>query len=211
MTRRKILLIIILLSSFMSGASARVLPDGPARGRIRVGVEWGYTQTFFLARSYNFISDDGYRVYEKSVGFHWSANAQVTAQAGYILGRRSLVSLCAGYMGMGRDNRLIPLALRYTFYPRTVCNDGFFFYGQGGMAWHIHTTAGKTAALGVLGGGYRVRLSDTCNLDLLVGLKGLIDHPAIPDPARPGSIPEQNIRRNIAGYCALDFSVAVSF
>ena len=63
----------------------------------------------------------------------------------------------------------------------------------------------------MLGGGYRVRLSDTCNLDLLVGLKGLIDRPAIPDPARPGSIPEQNIRRNIAGYCALDFSVAVSF
>ena len=47
--------------------------------------------------------------------------------------------------------------------------------------------------------------------DVIPVLKGLIDRPAIPDPARPGSIPEQNIRRNIAGYCALDFSVAVSF
>ena len=211
MMRRKLLSIIILLSSFMSGASARVLPDGPVLNRLRVGVEWGYTQTFFLARSYNFISDDGYRVYDKSVGFHWRANAQITAQVGYILGERSLVSLCTGYMGMGKDNRLIPLALRYTFYPRAVYNDGFFLYGQGGVAWHIHTTAGKTAVLGVLGGGYRIRLTDTCNLDLLVGLKGLLDHPAIPDPARQGNIPEQNIRRNIAGYCALDFSVAVSF
>ena len=211
MMRRKLLSTIILLLSFATVAPARVLPGGPVFNRLRVGLEWGYTQTFFLARSYTYISDDGYRVYEKSVGFHWSANAQILAQAGYILGERSLVSLCAGYMGMGKDNRLLPLALRYTFFPRAVYNDGFFVYGQGGVAWHVHTTAGKTAVLGVLGGGYRVRLSDTCNLDLLVGLKGLIDRPAIPDPARPGSIPEQNIRRNIAGYCALDFSVAVSF
>ncbi len=211
MMRRKLLFIILLMSAFASSATARVLPDGPVFNRLRVGVEWGYTQTFFLARSYNFISDEGYRVYDKYIGFHWSSNAQITAQVGYILGERSLVSLCGGYMGMGRDNRLLPLAVRYTFYPRAVYNDGIFLYGQGGVAWHTHTTAGKTAILGVAGAGYRVRLSDTCNLDFLVGLKGLLDHPAIPDPGRSGNIPENNIRRNVAGYCALDFSVAISF
>ncbi len=47
MMGRKLLIIIILLSSFAASAPARVLPSGPPFNRFRVGVEWGYTQCLF--------------------------------------------------------------------------------------------------------------------------------------------------------------------
>ena len=211
MMGRKSLIIIILLSSFAASAPARVLPSGPPFNRFRVGVEWGYTQCLFGYRDYNFFSEEGYRVYDRSYGFHWASNAQLTLQVGYALGERHLVSLLGGYIGMGKDNRLIPVAARYTFFPRSLYEDGFFAYAQAGAAWHFYSMAGQTALLGAGGAGYRFRLSDDCSIDLLVGLKYLRDHPKLIDPDRGINVPEHNIRKNVAGYCALDISIAVSF
>ena len=135
MMRRKLLIIIILLSSFVSSVSAHVLPSGPPFNRFRFGVEWGYTQCFFGYRDYNFFSEEGYRVYDRSYGFHWAANAQLMLQVGYTLGERSIVSLLGGYIGMGQGNRLLPVAARYTFFPRSLYEDGFFAYAEAGAAW----------------------------------------------------------------------------
>ena len=211
MMRHKLLLIIVLLVSIAASASARVLPAEPPFNRLRFTAEWGYTQGFFLYRDYNFISEEGYRVYDRSYGFNWRPNAQLFAKVGYPVTDHSLLTLCGGYMGVGKDNRLFPIALRYTFFPHTYYEDGVFYFGQGGAALHVHTTAGQTALLAAAGAGYRFRLSYDCNLDLLVSLKYLHDHPALPDPEWPGNVPEDNIRKNVAGYCALDFAVSVSF
>lgn len=210
MMRRKLLLIIVLLSSLQVSSTAQVRAR-ESLPRVRFGVEWGYTQCFFLLRDYNFLSDEGYRVYDRTAGLYWRANAQIMGKIGYPLSDRSLLSLCGGYMGIGTDNRLFPFALRYSFHPRTYYDDGIFCFAQGGLALHVHTTAGQTALLAAAGGGYRFRLSYDCNLDLLVSLKYVHDHPALPDPEWPGNVPERNIRKNIAGYCALDFAVSVSF
>ena len=211
MMRRKLLLIILLLSSFLSSATAGNMTGKPPFNRIRLTVEWGYTQCVFLYRDYNFISDEGYRVYDHSRGFNWRPNAHFMARVGLPLSAHSVLSLCTGYIGVGKDNRLLPVTFRYDFYPHAFYEDGIFIFAQAGTAWHIHTTAGQMALLGTTGCGYRFRLSNDCALDLLMGLKYLRDHPALPDPERPGNVPEHNIRKNVAGYCALDISVAVSF
>lgn len=211
MMRRKLLIIILLLSSFLSSVSARVLPAEPPFNRLRFTAEWGYTQCAFLYRDYNFISEEGYRVFDRSHGFNWHANAHFAARLGYPLSARSVLSLEVGYMGVGKDNRLMPVTLRYDFHPHTFHEDGIFCFASGGTAWHIHTTAGQMALLATAGCGYRFRLCDDCALDLLVGLKYLRDHPALSDPERAGNVPEHNIRKNVAGYCALDISVAISF
>ncbi len=210
MKGRKLLLIIILLSSLQVSSFAQIRAR-ESLPRLRFGAEWGYTQCFFLLRDYNFVSDEGYRVYDRSYGFNWRPNAQLFAKVGYPVTDHSLLTLCGGYMGVGKDNRLFPIALRYTFFPHTYYEDGVFYFGQGGAALHVHTTAGQTALLAAAGAGYRFRLSYDCNLDLLVSLKYLHDHPALPDPEWPGNVPEDNIRKNVAGYCALDFAVSVSF
>ena len=176
-----------------------------------MGVEWGYTQGFFQSRNYNYISEEGYRIFEEDRAFRAFSNAQVLVQFGYRLSERTALALYSGYMGMGKNNRLLPLMLRLSVFPSTDNEDGLFVYGQGGVAWHVHTTAGRMAWLGSIGGGYRFRLAYNTNLDLLFGIKYLHDHPSIPNPEGPGNVPEHNIRMNNAGYCALDVSIAINF
>lgn len=211
MMRRKLLVILTLIVLVAPKAAGRTLPYQGFFDRFTVGLEWGYTQCFLLARDYNFISEEGYRIFEQQTGFNWHANAQLLLSVGHLIGEHSSLTLYSGYMGVGKDNRLIPLQLRYSFFPSQYRHDGPIAYAQGGVAWHIHTSAGRMGWLGGLGGGYRVRLSYDTYLDLLVGVKYLHDHPSIPNPEGPGNVPERNIRKNNAGYCALDISIALSF
>ncbi|MBR5723739.1 MAG: hypothetical protein IKX62_00010 [Bacteroidales bacterium] len=211
--RRKFLPFLLLL------AAAWALParaGGPLAGlldpdRYTFGVEWGYTQTFFLARSYNFFSEEGYRIFEDDKGFLFTPNATLLAHFGFHLNERVTLSLATGYFGVGENNRLLPALVRLNFYPATHSEDGWFAFAQGGPAWHEREVFGAQAWLCSGGGGYRLHLAYRCNLDLLIGVKYLHDHPSIPNPEGPGNVPEYNIRRNDAGYCALDVSVAVSF
>ena len=82
MKGRKLLLIIILLSSLQVSSFAQIRAR-ESLPRLRFGAEWGYTQCFFLLRDYNFVSDEGYRVYDRSYGFNWRPNAQLFAKVGY--------------------------------------------------------------------------------------------------------------------------------
>ena len=211
MMKRKLLTLAILLVSLAPGATGRTIPTGTFFDHFVLGVEWGYTQCVFQTRNYNFISEEGYRVYEKNSAFYAHANAQILANIGYRLSEQVTLSLYSGYIGVGAQNRLIPVLLRASYFPYTDSKDGWFGYAQGGTAWHVHSTQGRMAWLATLGGGYRLRLSTDARLDLLVGLKYLHDHPSIPNPEGPGNVPEHNIRKNNAGYCALDISLAISF
>ena len=211
MIRRKLLTLSILLASFIPSAMGQTLPAGGVLGRFVLGVEWGYTQCLYHSRNYNFISEEGYRIYEKNSSFYAHANAQILASLGYRLSDQVTLAFYSGYIGVGEQNRLIPALLRASYFPSTDSEDGLFAYVQGGTAWHVHSTQGRMAWLGTLGGGYRLRLSTDTRLDLLVGLKYLHDHPSIPNPEGPGNVPEHNIRMNNAGYCALDISLAISF
>ena len=211
--RRKLLPFLLLMAAAWT-VPARA--GGPLAGlldadRFTFGVEWGYTQTFYLARSYNFFSEEGYRIFEDERGFFFSPNASFLAQFGFHLNERVTLSLATGYFGVGENNRLLPALVRLSYYPATHSEDGWFAFMQGGPAWHERDVFGSQAWLGSGGGGYRIHLAYRCNLDLLVGVKYLHDHPSIPNPEGPGNVPEHNIRRNDAGYCALDVSVAISF
>ena len=208
---RKIFIFTILITALSLPVRGRTLLGVLDTGRFTIGMEWGYTQTFYFARSYNFISEEGYRVFEDDRGFRFSPNASVLIGFGYHLNDRVCLSLQTGYLGVGENNRLLPALMRLSFYPETNSEDGFFAFAQGGAAWHEHDVLGGQAWLGSGGGGYRICLGAGCTLDLLVGLKYLYDHPAIPNPEGPGNVPGPNIRRNDARYCALDLSIAVSF
>lgn len=211
MMKHKLLTLAILLISLSPCATGRTIPAGSFFDRVVLGMEWGYTQCFFLSRNYNFITEEGYRAFEKSDAFYFRPNAQVLANVGYRLSEQLTLSLYGGYIGVGEQNRLIPALLRASYFPSTDSEDGLFAYAQGGAAWHVHSTEGRTAWLATIGGGYRFRLSYDTHLDLLFGIKYLHDHPSIPNPEGPGNVPERNIRMNNAGYCALDISIAVSF
>ncbi len=211
MTHRKVLIVSILVwvSSWCSAQSR--MPDTWFFNHFRIGVEWGYSQCFFLYRNYNIFSEEGYRIHERYAGMHLRSNGAFYGQIGFDFARKYNLALYAGYIGVGENNRLLPIQLRASFFPHTTVEDGIFTYVQGGPAWHTLTGGYQLGWLATLGGGYRITLSADCNLDLLVGVKYLWDHPRIPNPDGPGYTPAHNIRRNDAGYCALDLTIAVNF
>lgn len=209
MMRRKLFIIIFLLQALIVSAGT---PYSSFFSRIRLGAEWGYSQCFFRAWNYNFISQEGSRFYENSADLYLQPNGILMLQAGVDLGQdRFNIGLSAGYIGVGKDNRVFPLLLRIAYFPVTTHSEGPFLHVQGGPAMHLHPVWRKPAWMGAAGAGYRICLSDELNLDLLAGIKYLYDHPVIPNPEGPGNVPERNIRKNDAGYCALDLTVAISF
>lgn len=207
----------ILLSIFLTVCciplSAR-MPDNWFFRRFRIGAEWGYSQCAYRIWDYNYFSEEGYRVYDSQRGFHFYPNGSILAQIGCRLGDRFDAALCAGYAGAGEDNRLFPLLLRLYWFPqarRSEASDGIFSFVQGGPAWHVRGAGRPVAWTETLGAGYRMALTGDCNLDLHFGLKFVQDHPLIPNPEAPGNVPERNILKNNAGYCALDLTIAVNF
>ena len=206
MMRRKHLLIILLIISASISSEAR-LPDGRFFRRVNMGLEWSYTQSLLRTWNYNLLSEEGYRIFDKDAAFMFHPNANVSAQIGFLLNDHFVIALHGGYAGIGKDNRLIPVQLRLTWFPEPVDEDGGFFYLQGGPAFHLRPQEMRQAWLFVSGMGYRLRLNAECNLDFSLGLKYLYDHPLLPDPEGPGYVPAQNIRKNNAGSFALDLSM----
>lgn len=208
--KRKALLVILLIISVSFPSRAR-FPDGSFLRRFNFGVEWGYSQSLLRIWDYNFVSEEGYRIYERDGGFHIRPNGSVFVQAGYLLNEEFVIALYGGFLGVGENNRLLPLQLRLSWFPYSVDEDGGFYYLQGGPAFHLHEQESVPGWLFAGGLGYRLPLNPGCSLDILFGAKYLHDHPLLPDPERPGYVPAHRIRKNNAGYCALDLSIAVNF
>ena len=153
--RRKLLMLILLIASAPTLLQAR-LPSSWFFDRFRLGVEWGYTQCFFLARNYNFFSEEGYRIHEQFSGMHLASNGSIYGQIGYDLHKKVNLALYVGYIGVGKDNRLLPVQLRASFFPRTTTADGLFTFAQGGPAWHTIAGGFNLGWLAGLGGGWRL-------------------------------------------------------
>ena len=209
---KRLIAISILLLSFLSPTKAGE-PGGWFFSHFRLGAEWGYSQCFWMNRDYNIISSEGYRIYEKSKGLYMQPNGMVLGRIVFPLSESFELSLCGGYLGAGRDNRLFPLLLRLSWFPSTAHEDGFFTLLQGGAACHTPASGGlaRMAWLVSAGEGYRIPLGAGLDLDLTVNFRFVSDHPQIPNPEGPGNVPERNIRKNLAEYCALDFSIGVCF
>ncbi|MBQ9661319.1 MAG: hypothetical protein IJV37_08720 [Bacteroidales bacterium] len=187
------------------------LPDSWFFRHFRLGAEWGYSQCLYRSWSYNYFSEEGYRVYDDQQGWLLRPNGSVFLQIGYDLSAKVNVALNAGYLGTGENNRLLPVLLRLSYFPKTTTADGLFGWVQGGPALHFHTEERPVAWTESLGAGYRIALTEECNLDFLLGVRLTQDHPLIPNPEAPGYVSRHNILKNNAGYCALDLTIAVNF
>lgn len=207
MGRLRYILVIILLAACSSAAAAR----SPL---LRYGLEWGFTPTLLASYHFNYISDEGYRVNDQGGGGYFAANGSILAHFGVNVTETFSLSLLSGAVGISEGNRVFPAMLRVSAYPKGVSSDGIFIFADGGVGFHAdnpNTPTKKNAVLASLGGGYRFALSRSISFDLLASLRGAYDHASILNPDGPGYIPEQNIRRNNAGYIALNISAALTF
>lgn len=206
-----------LSAAYSETASARNYPDfsiepSGAIDRFRFSCEWGYVQSLYRDYHYNILSEEGYRINESYRGIDPASNGILLLGGGFVIpGDMMMISLLAGYSGIHADNRIIPALLRFSFFPKTLMEDGFFYYAQGGAGFHVNTLESRVSTLSGLGAGYHFPLTRRCSIDLMLTAMAAFCKPPIPNPDGPGFVADENIRTNRAGYGSLSFTVAINF
>lgn len=208
--RKTALISIVAILCLMTGkAYAGDLSKKPDLA-LKYGVEWGYTATFFDYYHSNYFDPDvGYRIDNIETQFYLYSNAHVAAKIGVEFCRHYAVTLLAGYAGIKQDRRIFPVTVRAAFFPVSVSEDGWQFFGEGGAG--LHHSSEPYSILGKLGAGYRIKLSRKSSLDFLSYLRLSTDHPGIYSMDIAGHIPEELVRRSDGLYGSLNFSISLNF
>lgn len=203
---------ILLLALSVSTTGAAQENTDRAIDRIRFSCEWGYVQTIYHDYHFNILSEEGYRINESFYGFSPHPNGLLLLGAGFVVpAEKLMISIHGGYSGIHEGNRVIPALLRVSFFPRTIQDDGMFYYAQAGAGFHL--PAGfktRVSLMSGLGAGYRIALSERFSLDLILTAMAAFSHPPVPNPEGPGFVAEQNVRTSDAHYGALSLTIAVN-
>ena len=182
--------------------------------RVRYGLEWGISPTFMQSRDINYISAEGYRVDEDWSGHKFDVNGLVMAEFGVNLNDYFALSLYAGYAGLEKGNRVFPLLLRMSAFPKGMTSDGIIIFADGGAGFHSaipDASTPPTAIIADAGTGYHLALSRSIGLDFLLSLRGSFDHTLIKDADTGNWVPDADIRRNATRCYALCFSIGLNF
>lgn len=212
---KKLTIIFLFLLAGALPLSSQEMPGGESPGffgRIRFSCEWGYLQSLYTDWHYNILSEEGYRINERSYGLDPHPNGLLLIGAGFVTpGDLMMISLHGGYSGIYENNRIIPALLRFSFFPKTVSADGIFCYAQAGAGFHIPKTfRTRVSTIAGLGAGYRFAFTRRCSLDLMLNVSGAKSRPPIPNPDGPGYVDEKNIRSNSAGYLEVGITISVN-
>ena len=202
---------IISMLVAMLFASTAVSARGPL---LRYGVEWGYTPMAYEAHHLNYIAKEGFRVDDNDSGGKFASNASLLVDFGVNLTDNFSLGLYFGYTGISEDNRVLPLSMRMTWFPKGITSDGFLCYAEAGAGFHMPRldVPGRPAAfLTGAGAGYHLALSRSMGLDFQIGLRESLDHALIPEPDGSGYVSGQNIRKNNAAYSALNITIGLTF
>ena len=106
----------LLLFFSVSSLCAEGAEKQRAYTRFTFGVESSYVLTFLNYSHFNFISADGDRRDERYTTMNVFNNGQILLHAGVNMSENLNLSLYAGYSGVYRHERMIPLSLRLSWY-----------------------------------------------------------------------------------------------
>ena len=177
--------------------------------RIHPGIEWGHTLTAATYQHYNYLDPSiGFRINEEGWLAPPASNAYILGSISYNISETLSFSLLSGYQGISKGRRAVPVLCRAYYYFTGMQSDGFYFTYDFGV--NLLATGGHGNQL-QLGTGYSMVLTPRCSVGLFASVRAVYDQPDIWDPIEEEYIPEQNIRRNDAWYCALNIGVALKF
>lgn len=181
------------------------------RGAARIGMDWGYGMDVY--RYWNLIyldSEMGYVVQDNDYDTPARPYAYFTLSAGFEPVDWMGISVFSGVMGVSKGRSLIPLGLQASFLPRGNAMAGPIFTIGAGTALNTDFSYSK-ASFGLLGAGWRFRLNDAWNMDLLLRSRVCRDFPPIWDEENRNYVEESLIRKNFTISGSLEFGIAISF
>ena len=179
---------------------------------VSLGVEWGIEPQIASMHRFNYVCAEGYRVNDQWSGIDYHTNAFVTGNISFNIARWFRLGLYSGYCGVSKNVNVVPLTLRLSFYPKGWNADGFLYFLDSGVGFHLRKAGDPEQSPCILvkgGAGYRHILSSDASLDFLLTARGVIDRPLIEDPDGYGYVTD--VRYCSAAYLALGFSIALNF
>lgn len=209
---------LVVLCAVSVNAGAAMFPD-KWNVKLKYGIEWGYTATFFEHYHSNFFDPDvGYRIDNIEDKVYLYSNANVAARIGVNMFNHYSLTMLAGYAGVKQDRRTFPLTFRATYFPISYEQDGWMFFGEGGMGLPLNTKkindiySDDVSYFGKAGAGYRMKLSKKSSLDFNAYLQLVAkDHPYIYNMDKSEPVPDVFVRRSDGFYGSLNLSIALEF
>lgn len=181
------------------------------RGAVRIGMDWGYGMDAY--RYWNLIyldSEVGYVVQDQDSEFPARPYAFYTLSVGFEPSSWMGISFFSGIMGVSRGRSLLPIGLKADILPRGNSASGPVVSAAAGTAFNTDFIYSK-AVFGILGAGWRFRLNDDWNMDLLMRTRICRDFPPIWDEGNRNYVEESLIRKNYNLSVSLEIGVCISF
>lgn len=180
--------------------------------RFRYGVEWGYSPQIAYSSQYTFISANGYRISEGSPDpeLDYFTNAFVMAAVGAEFADYFSLSINAGFRGLYKDVRVVPIELKLAAFFRGYDHNGPFLTFSAGpclgerFSWDDETV---TASFGT---GLRACLIDKVSIDLFARCRVAGLSP-LPDDPYEGIIPRDRLIYSHRGIILADFGLSLQF
>ena len=180
-----------------------------AMKRWTFGGEITYDATFYSSKFQYFISPEGFRENISSSKFGYDTDSEVNLHAGYNINQIWNLSLHIGYTEVGDFHKVVPFSIRATrFFNDNPLNDRWFTFVDAGSGISLKEKP-QEIACGKIGGGYRLSLSRSAKLDILMAIRVVYTHPEI---SYYGIIySPQKMFRNDGMICSLIFGTNISF
>ena len=201
---KRIAVIIVLVSCSLESAYADERPPK----RFTFGAEWEYMSSFHYGFHHNFFSQEGYRVDINHSSFGYEGNGGVYLHCGYNVRNSLNISLYSGFMGIYDLGRAIPISIRVTgYFNENARADRWLGFIEAGSGVNIKKNP-QMLAIGKVGGGYRISLSQTTKLDLLVSYRMSLTHPYVIYDGY--EVQHEMINRNNAYVSALTLGISLT-
>ena len=156
-----------------------------------------------------FKNNEGGREIVDKGDFMYDSDSEFALHCGYDFNNYWNLSLYAGYTGLGRFHKAVPVSIRATrYFGDNPLNDRWFAFLDLGSGISIKDKPEEIIS-GKIGGGYRLSLSRRTKLDFLFSLRAVHTHPDIRiyDDA---AIPE-NVYRNEGVITSLGIGIGFTF
>ena len=177
--------------------------------RITFGAEWSYIASFHYGIHHNFFSEEGYRVNLNQQAMGYWSNGEVHLHVGYNLTNDWNLAFYTGFAGVHNFNHVMPMTLRATrYFKENEKSDRFFCFIDGGSGVCLKARPQMTAT-GKAGGGYRISLSKTTKMDILLAYRMSLVHPEIVFDGY--TVTDDKTNRNNAYVSSFSIGVSLSF
>ena len=181
-----------------------------ARG-FHAGIGWGSSMNIVQDYHFNWLEDSfGYRIDENGVEVFDAFNAWCEGFISQDIGKKNTLSLRAGWAGITKGRKLIPVTLQWDRHFSGNYADGWFVFAGGGTVFgnFTGTKLSWTAREGV---GYRIQLGGGDCMDITASFRSVYDRPRIYDSEEGRYVSGRNTLRNNVWYHALSVGITLSF